>query len=65
MLYFPSIEPRETAYKVLSIDSSGRKINVLVDNPQLEQAVIYFAGNAENVYEAAKWMQRAFTDRAA
>ena len=65
MLYFPSIEPTETAYEVLTLDSAELKIKVLVDNPELEQAVIYFGGNGENVYEGAKRMQSAFTDRAA
>jgi pimeloyl-ACP methyl ester carboxylesterase len=65
MLYFPSIKPENTAYEVLTIDSADLKINVLVDNPQLEQAVIYFGGNGENVYEGPQRMQSAFVGKAA
>jgi pimeloyl-ACP methyl ester carboxylesterase len=65
MLYFPSIQPPDSAYQVLTIDSGGLKIKVLVDNPEHEQAVLYFGGNGENVYEGAKRMQSAFTHRAA
>lgn len=65
MLFSPSIEPENTAYEVLTIDSAGLKIKVLVDNPQLEQAVIYFGGNGENVYEGPQRMQSAFMGKAA
>jgi len=65
MLYFPTQEPEETHFQVQIIDSDGLKIKVVVDNPEFEQAVIYFGGNGENVYEAAKRMKGAFADRAA
>ena len=65
MLYKPSIEPENSNYEVLIIDSKGLKIIVLVNNSQLEQSVIYFGGNGENVYEAPQRMQSAFEGRAA
>lgn len=65
ILYVPSTKPASSVYEVRIINSGKLKINLLVDNPQREQAVIYFGGNAENVYAGAKRMQNAFTQRAA
>ena len=65
MMYFPHEAPEHTHYEVLDIASDGLMIKVVTEGSQLEQAVIYFGGNGEDIYAGAERMQAAFIDRAA
>lgn len=64
LLYFPSARPSSTSFKVVTIKSAELNINVIVVNPNAKQAVIYFGGNAENVYDSPHIMRQAFEDKA-
>jgi esterase/lipase len=65
MMYFPHEAPEHTHYEVLDIASDGLMIKVVAEGSQLEQAVIYFGGNGEDIYAGAERMQAAFMHKAA
>lgn len=64
LLYHPTTAPIKTSQPILTIDNQGTKIEVLFQNQPKEDAVIYFAGNAENVYYSIKTMKQSLDSRA-
>lgn len=61
LLYFPTSASNNAVQTVLDIPFDSQNIKVVATNTQYEKAVIYFGGNAENVYVSAVDMQPALT----
>ena len=52
-MYFPTAERTASGARVEYVQNQGEKIKLWVVGPESDRAVIYFGGNAEDVYANA------------
>ncbi|MDH3378840.1 MAG: alpha/beta hydrolase [Gammaproteobacteria bacterium] len=62
LLYQPPLETSGTEADEMRIDSNGVSLKVWHFNPRLSKAIIYFGGNAENVYWNVPDFREIFPD---
>lgn len=61
-LYQPPPETSGTEADEIRIDSNGASLKIWHFNPKLSKAIIYFGGNAENVYWNVRQFREIFPD---
>lgn len=59
LLYYPTTAPLNSDFGAMSLPSNGLSIQVVTDNTDAEHAIIYFGGNAENVWQTPQQMKAA------
>lgn len=59
LLYFPTTKPNQSGFNVVSLKSADISIKLIITEQDNEHAIIYFGGNAENVYDSSKIMAPA------
>ena len=62
-IYFPSTEIVDGSQRSLKIKSDNETLNVWLLNPDNKEAVIYFGGNAQNVYFAIPQFKQMIPDK--
>ena len=62
-IYFPSTKVVDDSQQNIKIKSAGETINVWLINPGMNDAVIYFGGNAQNAFFAMPQFETMITDK--
>lgn len=64
LMYFPTVEEVDTELTTVSINVAGEKVVAIVSNAKRQQssdtAILYFPGNAENVWWVTEYMRQFF-----
>ena len=62
-MYFPTVERASSAARVEYVQNQDEQIKLWIVGPDSDRAVIYFGGNAEDVYANAAEFRRALPER--